>query len=110
MTTTAASELRLSGQLICTDLMQVEAIKTHLPDHIRLTLAEAGCLSFTVWQTDDPLIWGVEERFADAAAFRHHQERSRASLWWEQTAAIARRYQITEIAPEKAPDKTADLC
>ena len=114
MTRTTATELRLSGQLICADMAEVAAIKAHLPEHIRLTLAEAGCLSFRVWQTADPLIWGVEERFADAAALQHHQQRTRASLWWAQTATITRRYQISEIAPDtaadKATDKAADQC
>lgn len=97
MTRTAATELRLSGQLICASIEDVKAIDAHLPEHIRLTLAEAGCLSFRVWQTEDPLIWGVEERFTDAAALRHHQTRTRASLWWQKTAAIARRYEITQV-------------
>ena len=40
------------------------------PEHIRLTRTRPGCLSFEVTQTDDPLVWRVDERFTDDAAFQ----------------------------------------
>ena len=61
-----------------------------LPEHVRLTRAEPGCLSFEVTPTDDPLAWRVEERFTDRAAFDAHQRRTRASAWGAATAAIRR--------------------
>ena len=67
-----------------------------LPEHIRLTRAEAGCLSFDVTPTADPLIWHVEERFTDRAAFDAHQARTSESDWATQTAGIAREYTVTE--------------
>lgn len=70
-------------------------VRSHLPDHIRLTLAEPGCLSFNVAQTGDPLVWTVDERFTDWVAFEAHQVRTRASVWWEVTATIARDYSIS---------------
>lgn len=98
MNHTADTEVHLSGKLICASMEDVEVIKDHLPEHVRLTLEEAGCLSFEVLQTGDPLIWTVDERFTDAAAFTHHQQRTRASAWWTATAAIPRSYEITGIA------------
>lgn len=86
--------IHLSGQLICTDDQQAAKVRAHLPDHIRLTRAEPGCLTFEVVQTADPLIWQVEESFADQAAFDAHQARTRASDWYRTTAQIARAFQI----------------
>ena len=87
--------LRLSGRLVCADADEAAAIRRHLAAHVRLSRAEPGCLSFEVWQTADPLIWRVEERFASAAAFEAHQRRTRASAWWAATAGIARDYAVT---------------
>ena len=69
--------VQLSGRLLCRDMAEVAIIQQHLPDHIRLTLAEPGCLSFRVWQSNDPLIWMVEECFTDEDAFAEHQARTR---------------------------------
>jgi quinol monooxygenase YgiN len=68
--------VRLRGVLRCTSMAEVEIVRQHLPEHTRLTRAEAGCLSFDVVQTDDPLIWRVEEAFVDMAAFQAHVQRS----------------------------------
>ena len=97
----AASIVRLSGKLLCASLKDVEVVKVSLPEHIRLTLAESGCLSFKVWQTDDPLVWGVEESFINTSAFSHHQKRTRASAWWTATSAIPRSYEITGLEPSE---------
>lgn len=71
-------------------------MKRRLPDHVSLTRAESGCLSFEVSQTDDPLVWRVEELFVDRAAFDFHQQRTRASGWFTATSTIARDYNIYE--------------
>lgn len=88
-------EVTLSGELVCATEPQAETVAGHLPLHIALTRAEAGCLTFEVTQTEDRLIWRVEERFRDAAAFQAHQERVAASEWGSATAGIERRYVIT---------------
>ena len=88
------SEVRLTGRLICASAGEVEIVRAHLPEHIRLTRAEPGCLAFTVEQTPDPLIWRVEERFQDKRAFSRHQSRTCASTWWTATAGIVRDYEI----------------
>lgn len=82
--------VRLSGFLRCASVAEVETVQRHLPEHMRLTRAEPGCISFEVSQTDDPLVWCVEELFADPAAFDFHQQRTRASKWFETTAGIVR--------------------
>ena len=82
----------LSGRLICTSEAEAERVRAHLPEHLALTRAEPGCLSFAVAPTADPLIWSIEESFANAAAFAAHQARAGASLWAEATAGILRDY------------------
>ncbi len=88
-------KVRLSGQLMCTSQEEVDLILRLLPEHIRLTQGEPGCLAFEVTQTDDPMIWHVEECFTDGAAFEAHQARTRASLWGAETKAIRREYEIS---------------
>ncbi len=89
--------IRLTGQLICADTQEAAIITTHLPDHISLSRAEAGCLQFDVTQTDDPLIWQVEETFTDQAAFDLHLQRTRASAWWTATAAVRREFRVLGV-------------
>jgi quinol monooxygenase YgiN len=88
--------VRLTGFLHCASAKEVEVVRRHLPDHIRLTRAEPGCLSFEVAPTDDPLVWRVEELFANRAAFDLHQERTRASEWFNATSGMPRNYDISE--------------
>jgi quinol monooxygenase YgiN len=87
--------IRLTGRLICSSAEEVQIVRAHLPEHIRLSRAEPGCLSFTVDQTADPGIWRVEECFVNQAAFADHQTRTRASSWWAATSAIAREFSIS---------------
>ena len=93
-----AGAVRLSGFLRCLSKDDVELVRRRLPEHLRLTREEPGCLSFEVSETDDPLIWQVEELFADRAAFDFHQERTRASERFRATSAIPRDYEITTLA------------
>ena len=85
----------LTGRLICTTEAEAAGVRAHLPEHIRLTSAEPGCLRFDVVQTDDPLLWQVDETFADRAAFDAHQARTRASRWARETVGIRRDFRIT---------------
>ena len=55
--------VRLTGQLICADTDDVALVAMHVPTHIALTLAEPGCLTFSVVQTVDPMIWQVDDLF-----------------------------------------------
>lgn len=84
----------LNGTLTCASQAEADRVGAYLPEHIRLTRAEAGCLSFEVLQTADPMVWSVSERFTDAAAFEAHQVRTSTSEWARETAGIARDYTI----------------
>ena len=88
--------IRVTGTLTCATADQAEKVRTHLPDHIRLSRAEPGCLAFNVNPTADPLVWRLDESFADRAAFEDHQTRTRASLWFTATANLTRDFAVTE--------------
>ena len=84
----------LTGYLRCADETEAARVRAALDDHIRLTRAETGCISFHVTATDDPLVWQVSEEFATPAAFEAHQTRAAASDWDRETKGIAREYEI----------------
>lgn len=93
--------IRLFGKLICKDEQEAACLRAHLPEHIRLSRAEIGCLRFEVTPSEHPLVWSVEESFTDQAAFDAHQARTRASQWFAATTHIRRDYTITgEIGPQ----------
>ena len=83
-------QVSLTGRLVCRDLAEMLTVLDHADDHVAASRAEPGCLQFDLRQTDDPLVFAFAERFADAAAYRAHQDRTRASLWWSATRDIAR--------------------
>ncbi|KIC48687.1 putative quinol monooxygenase [Tateyamaria sp. ANG-S1] len=84
----------LDGFLRCASEEEAARVRAALPEHMRLTRAEPGCIRFDVVPTDDPLVWTVSEAFTDQAAFEAHQARAGASDWAQQTAGIARDYTI----------------
>lgn len=84
----------LSGVLRCSDANEAARVCAALDEHIRLTRAEEGCISFLVNATDDPFVWEVAEEFTTPAAFEAHQARAATSDWAEKTKGIAREYQI----------------
>ena len=88
------SGVSLTGQLVCKDCEEARLVVENLPEHIMLTRAERGCLSFEVTQTTDPLVWRVEERFENEEVFRTHQARVASSEWGRITSRIERRYVI----------------
>ncbi|PZX18480.1 putative acetyltransferase [Palleronia aestuarii] len=80
----------IEGRLVCATSEEAETVRAHLAEHIRLSRAEPGCLSFEVAPSDDPLIWTVRESFVDRAAFDRHVSRTRQSEWGQATAGIRR--------------------
>lgn len=67
-----------------------------LPEHSRLTNAEAGCHYFRV--TPDERIAGrfhVEERFDDEIAYDIHMRRTAQTEWADITRNIVRHYTAT---------------
>jgi quinol monooxygenase YgiN len=91
-------EIHLTGQLVCVTEEEVRVVSLHLPDHVKLTRAEVGCISFEVVRTVDPLVWSVEERFENQQVFELHQQRVAASEWGRTTARIERRYSIEGLS------------
>lgn len=108
-----AGLIALRGTLTCRDAGQLRRVLDLLPEHIRMTRAEPGCLRFEMWQSDDPLVWRVEELFADAGALAAHQARGRDSPWGRDSAGIARDLHAAEapvgIGTETDPQATGDL-
>ncbi len=91
-------KIQLKGYMDVTP-ERIDAVTKAVGDHIALTRAEPGCLSFEV--TPCPDVTGrflVAETFADRAAFDHHQSRTSTSPWAEITAGLPRDYTITEVA------------
>ena len=91
-----AGNIVINGTLACTpgDLGMVNAA---LPDHIRLTLAEPGCISFAITPSaDTPCQFDIAERFVNRAAFDSHSARTKASDWWNRTSHIPRDIILTE--------------
>ena len=91
-----AGEIHLNGRLICANDAQSALVLALMPEHIRLTRAEPGCLSFEVTRSDDPFVWTLAERFRDRAAFDAHQARTKASDWGQKSGAITRDFHLTE--------------
>ena len=89
--------IRLRGHLICMTDAEAQVVRAHLAEHIRLSRAEPGCLSFDVTQADDPLIWDVNESFRTRADFDAHQTRTRDSLWFAATRHILRDFRVEEL-------------
>lgn len=103
------SLIHLQGQLICTTPEDRRVVLAHLPQHMRLTLREPGCLFFDITQDEaEPNIWHVNEGFATRAHFEAHQARMQASDWGRATLRIKRRYQMEVARPEIAPEAATD--
>lgn len=74
----------------------LKAVLQALPEHIKLTLAEPGCLTFSVTPSNiDPRRYEVYEEFVDQQAFDYHQQRSLASEWAVVSKNVSRFYQGT---------------
>ncbi|WP_109311771.1 putative quinol monooxygenase [Ruegeria sp. AU67] len=77
---------------------RVTQVREALPDHIALTRAEPGCITFDVTENADiPGRFNVHEIFENQAAFDAHQARTKASTWFKVTEGIPRDYQITRV-------------
>ncbi|MDM7930669.1 antibiotic biosynthesis monooxygenase [Tabrizicola sp.] len=88
--------IRVTGTLSCATLEEAAIVAALLPEHIRLSRAEPGCLDFSVTPATAPLIWELDETFTDRAAFEAHQTRTRASEWFRATAHLARDFQVSD--------------
>ena len=92
----AAKRILSSGSNTC-EADDLELVRTYVPDHIRLTMAEPGCVRFSIEASDeDPCKFIVSEEFIDRSAFDAHTARTRQSAWWEKTQHIPRDITVTE--------------
>jgi quinol monooxygenase YgiN len=85
--------ITLTGTIRCAP-DEVAIPSAAIPEHVRLTRTEPGCVHFVILPTADRCLFEVEERFADAAAFATHQARTRASPWWSRTGHMVREFRI----------------
>ena len=77
---------------------RLAAVLAALPEHIRLSRAEPGCLSFDVTESAEvPGRLLVSETFATPEDFRAHQTRLAATPWAEVTRGLARHYTVTGL-------------
>lgn len=98
------SKVTLTGFLVCRTLEEADRVAQHLPEHIRLTRAEPGCLRFEVLRSQaDPACFAVAETYRDRAAFEAHQARLAATIWAKVTKGIPRDYRITEEGVDQLP-------
>ena len=86
----------VKGTLTCRTEAEAAIVREHLPQHIELSRAEPGCLSFNVDPTDDPMVWQINESFADADALKTHQARAQASAWGLATKGIPRDFELSK--------------
>lgn len=84
------TRVRLTGRLICSTHEDAALVHALLPEHIRASRAEPGCLGFDVTPESCGLVWVVSEEFFSEAAFAAHQTRTKASAWGRATAHITR--------------------
>lgn len=98
----------LHGRLICTHMGQMMTALEMLPDHVTLSRSEPGCLRFDIAQSDDPMIWHLDELFADKAAFAAHQQRTQASPWGVNSREIKRDVHAHAVQPQIRPEGAGD--
>lgn len=98
----------LSGHLTCADAAQMMLALDLLPGHVTLSRAEPGNLRFDLAQSDDPLVWHLNELFADDDAFRAHQARTKASRWGIESAGLHRDFMRNDTLPYLRPERPGD--
>ena len=89
--------IRLTGTLTCTTQAEADIVHRNLPEHIRLSRAEPGCLTFDVLPTENPMVWRLDETFVDAAAFAAHQARTRNSVWGTASQSLLRDFRMESV-------------
>lgn len=85
--------VRLTGT-ITIPLARQAALVPLLDEHIALTRAEPGCITFEVTQDPDtPEVFHVSELFTDEPAFAAHQANGAARPWGPASADLSRNFQ-----------------
>ncbi len=100
--------IALSGHITCQDTAQMMLALDLLPGHVSLSRAEPGNLRFDLTQQEDPMVWRLDELFADAEALAAHQARTKASRWGLESAALKRDFTQREAMPFLRPEQPGD--
>lgn len=100
--------ISLSGHLRCDDVGQLLRALDLLPEHAELSRAEPGCLRFDMAQTDDPLIFTLNELYADDEAFQSHRERLHNARWGAESKGIGRAFERHDIMPQMRAEMDHD--
>lgn len=86
----------LEGYILVSD-SDLPSVEKELPNHIRLTREEEGCLAFDVLQdVVNANRFSVYEEFSSRSSFEYHQQRVHSSNWGRLSRDVERHYQITE--------------
>ena len=83
-------QIALSGTITCNNAEQLKTVLEQAPKHVALSRQEPGCLFFEINQTDDPMVWSVEELYEDQAGLDAHKKRLAASEWASKTTELTR--------------------
>lgn len=86
----------LAGHIRVPDA-DLDAVRRELPEHRKATLAEEGCLRFSVFQDlKDKNKFHVFEVFKSEAAFRVHKQRMQGTEWVKAAANVERFYTVSK--------------
>ena len=96
--------IRVTGTLTCKTPEQAAIVRRLVPDHVALSRAEPGCLTFNIHPAASPLVWQLDETFVSRQTFDAHQPRTRASAWLAATTDLARNFTVTEVGARSGPD------
>ncbi len=90
--------IKVTGKIWATSQDMADRIAAGLPEHIRLSRAEPGNVSFNITQGDDAWTWIVDEEFTDADAFKAHGARMANSAWANAAQGIERDITVKDTA------------
>lgn len=89
------SKVILQGYILVPNV-DLEVVKKELVTHTKLTMEEAGCLTFNVTpDKNNPNKFNVYEEFIDQTAFDNHQSRVKSSNWGKVAKQVERHYKIS---------------
>ena len=90
----------ISGQLRCADIGQLMRALDLLPEHAEHSRSEPGNLRFDLIQTDDPMVFELNELYADDDAFQAHRARLKGARWGAESHGISRHFEHRTIMPQ----------
>jgi len=98
----------VTGRLICGDMSQMLLALDLLAEHVELSRTEPGNLRFDLVQGEDPMIWELNELYADETALQSHRERLGGSRWGRESREIGRDLIRKDVMPRIRPETPQD--